>query len=219
MPFHRGASLLALICLPILAFSAQAYLGHAGTGLIREMRARFGAPSEKFLLAWRDRVRAPELGDKDELARVMSLNRLANGVPYSSDADHWGKEDYWATPAEFVASNGGDCEDYVFAKFFALREAGIGADKLRMIYVRAREANGGIINHMVLAYYPTENEEPYILDNRVPEVLPAHARRDLQPVYAFNDERVFSNDGRGGASSEIRRWRELSQRIERERSL
>ncbi|MBL8483550.1 MAG: transglutaminase-like cysteine peptidase [Rhodocyclaceae bacterium] len=219
MPLRRFVLFLPLACALPLALAAQVYLAYPSAGLIREMRARFGAPAEQSLGVWRDRLRAPELAATDELTRVMAINRLANSIPYASDEEHWRSPEYWATPAEFVASNGGDCEDYVFAKYFALRDAGVGADKLRMVYVRAREANGVIINHMVLAYYPGPAEEPLILDNRVPRVLPAHARSDLEPVYAFNDELIFQSGGSAGTSSEIRRWRDLSERIRRERSL
>ena len=40
------------------------------------------------------------------------------------------KEDYWATPKEFLALGYGDCEDYVIIKYFTLIKLGFDKDKL-----------------------------------------------------------------------------------------
>ena len=72
----------------------------------------------------------------DEAVRVERINQIANRARYMTDAQLWQSEDYWATPVEFAALAAGDCEDYSLAKYFALRELGMPADKLRITYVR-----------------------------------------------------------------------------------
>lgn len=138
------------------------------------------------------------------------VNDLFNLVPQVEDRAHWGTADYWATPAELVASNGGDCEDFVIAKYFALRESGIPAEKMRLTYVKSFQG-GKIENHMVLAYYPTPEAEPFLLDNIQPQMLLASKRPDLLPVYEFNGE--LSDKFSGPA---MRKWDSLVEHMNKE---
>jgi predicted transglutaminase-like cysteine proteinase len=147
---------------------------------------------------------------KSDASILSFVNDLLNRVPQVSDAAHWGVADYWATPAELVASNGGDCEDFVIAKYFALKESGIPAEKLRLTYVKSFQA-GKIENHMVLAYYSTPEAEPMLLDNVQPQMLPASKRPDLLPVYEFNGE--LSDKFSGPA---MRKWDDLVERMNKE---
>jgi hypothetical protein len=49
-------------------------------------------------------------------------------------------------------------------------------------------------------------------------VRPASQRRDLIPVYSFNDEEVWVElQGRSGSPRQIRNWAALIERLERER--
>jgi len=41
---------------------------------------------------------------------------------------------------------------------------------------------------MVLAYYPTPDADPLILDNLTGEIKPVLQRPDLMPVYSSNDD-------------------------------
>ncbi len=203
-----------LILAVILSCDAAAYLAQAGPGLLRYAETRFGADGRQRLMHWqRDETalgaRSADMPD----AVLAAVNTLANRIPSVSDQEHWGQGEYWATPAEFVASNGGDCEDYAIAKYAALRAAGVPAANLRLIYVKALTAQR-IENHMVLAWYPSPGAEPLILDNLEQRVRPASERQDLVPVYSFNDEDL----GRAGVPM-IRRWRDLQQRIRTEREL
>jgi predicted transglutaminase-like cysteine proteinase len=138
------------------------------------------------------------------------VNDLLNRVPQVNDSAHWGVADYWATPAELVASNGGDCEDFVIAKYFALKESGIPAEKMRLTYVKSFQ-EGKIENHMVLAYYSTPEAEPMLLDNVQPQMLPASKRPDLLPVYEFNGELIDRFSGPA-----MRKWDELVDHMNKE---
>ena len=116
-----------------------------------------------------------------------------------------------------ILKNAGDCEDYVIAKYFALRGLGIPDSRLRMMFVTALSVNQA---HMVLAYYPEPNAIPLILDNINPRILPANKRRDLLPVYSFNGEGLWlaKAQGRGSklGSSKHKLWDDLTARIERD---
>jgi hypothetical protein len=62
---------------------------------------------------------------------------------------------------------------------------------------------------------------PLILDNLDGQVRPASERTDLIPVYSFNDEDLLmSRQGQArvsaGSSSQIRLWRYLLEKLERE---
>lgn len=205
-----AASVLAVA----ISCDAAAYLAQVGPGLLRYAETRFGADGRIRLVRWQRDEQA--IGARTAVAQdalLATINALANGVPAASDGEHWGQAEYWATPTEFVASNGGDCEDYAIAKYVALRAAGVPAAHLRLIYVRALSSQR-IENHMVLAYYPAAGADPLILDNLDGRVRPASERPDLVPVFSFNDDDL----NRSGVPM-IRRWRDLQQRIQSEREL
>ncbi len=157
--------------------------------------------------------------------KLRAVNDFFNRtIDFSSDDEAWGQIDYWATPMESLARGRGDCEDYVIAKYFALRRLGIPNEKLRLIYVKAllAEAAGNVLQaHMVLAYYPSPDAEPLLMDNLVPAILPASRRPDLLPVYSFNSQGVFVGVGAGaalgrGGPGRLTRWQDLLQRAENE---
>jgi predicted transglutaminase-like cysteine proteinase len=176
---------------------------------------RFGRPAAERLHAWKAyaRTRGAVPGTEREL--LDEVNRVLNRIAFVDDAVHWGEEDYWATPAESVASNGADCEDYTIAKYFLLKELGVPIARLRLTYVKSVKLNQA---HMVLAYYAKPDGEPLVLDNLEDQVRPASQRPDLIPVYSFNDEEVWVEmRGRSGSPQQIRNWSALIARLERER--
>jgi predicted transglutaminase-like cysteine proteinase len=153
-------------------------------------------------------------GSAREVELLTSVNHFLNRIPFIDDLKHWGAEDYWATPAESVESNGADCEDFSVAKYFLLKELGIPVSKLRLVYVKALKLNQA---HMVVVYYSTPSAEPLVLDNLEDTVRPASQRTDLVPVYSFNDEEVWVEArGRIGSPRQIRNWSALLERLEAE---
>jgi len=182
--------------------------------LIEVYSRRFGAEARERLQSWK-RYAAERKGSAlAERELLADVNRMLNRIRFVDDAVHWGEADYWATPAEAVGSGGADCEDFSIAKYFLLKELGVPISRLRMTYVKASKLNQA---HMVLAYYPRPDAEPLVLDNLEDAVRPASQRRDLVPVYSFNDEEVWIEArGRSGPPSQIRNWNELLQRLERE---
>ena len=176
-------------------------------------RAVAAAPEERFgswveLLATGRRRPVSE-----QLAQVNDyFNRR---VRFVDDVDLWGQSDYWATPMETLAHAAGDCEDFAIAKYFTLLALGVPVEKLRLTYVRARVAGGGFQAHMVLAYYPTPDAEPMVLDNLVPSIQPASRRTDLLPVFNFNSERIYqAGPGKTASTgvSQLSRWADALRR-------
>lgn len=151
-------------------------------GLEKRLTGRYGPGAAARLGSWREFVynlRAKR--SVNDLAIVQEVNDFFNLVPFMSDQVHWGVTDHWASPAELLASNGGDCEDYSIAKYFALKELGIPAQRLRIVYTKDKETNQ---SHMVMAYYRQNGADPLILDNLSTEILPASTRTDL--TFIFN---------------------------------
>lgn len=147
--------------------------------------------------------------------KLNRVNDFFNQLRFVSDSIHWQQDDYWATPFETLASNGGDCEDFAIAKYFTLRQLGIPASQLRITYVKALRQNQA---HMVLTFYPDDDSEPLVLDILDKEVLPASQRTDLVPVYTFNAEGLWEARTRGqerrlGEATDIGMWRELQLRM------
>ena len=133
--------------------------------------------------------------DLDTMTRLTRINGFFNRFGYREDAIHWGRQDYWATPIEFIGTRFGDCEDYVIAKYFALRKAGVPDSQLYLTYAKALRQN---VAHMVLSYFETPTSEPLILDNYDPRIVRASQRPDLLPIYSFNAESLFLNNASAG---------------------
>ena len=154
-----------------------------------------------------------------ERQKLELVNDFMNRTPFKTDQEHWGKEDYWAMPIEFLLTNGGDCEDFAIAKYFTLRALGVPEEKLQITYVK--EVNLFNEAHMVLAYFPSPDAEPLILDNVNKSIQPASIRTDLAPVYSFNGSGLWlakAQSGRGeaeGSSNRIVYWKELQARMKR----
>ncbi|ARP90975.1 transglutaminase [Bordetella genomosp. 9] len=179
---------------------------------------RYGAKGARVVHAWLQLLQEDAaLAEADKLASVNAFwnQRLIQ----AEDRTVWGQADYWATPVESLGKGAGDCEDFVIGKYFSLIRLGVPTSKLRFVYVRARiggPESTEQIAHMVLAYYPSANAEPLVLDSLVSNILPASQRRDLTPVFSFNAEGVYVDGKNAAPVDRIGRWRNLLQRMERE---
>ena len=116
---------------------------------------------------------------------ILDTNAAINSFTSEYDDLVWGQEDYWATPKEFYSKGAGDCEDHVIAKYFALRKAGISADKM---YLVVGEIDDGDTVHMVLH---VKYKEIFVLDNIVKKVTPLNEYLDMKVLYKFNETGVY----------------------------
>ena len=180
--------------------------------------SRYGQSAATTVADWRDL--SDEIRSLTEQQKLAMVNDFFNSrIRWVSDAEAWGKDDYWATPLETMGIGKGDCEDFAIAKYATLVLAGIDVNKLRITYVKA-EIQGAHSAHMVLAYYSDPAAEPKILDNLKLEIYPASWRNDLTPVYGFNSNGLWIG-GRATAittdpGAKLSRWRDLLQRASNE---
>jgi len=150
--------------------------------------------------------------EEDVIEKLDAVNSFYNDVKYASDMKVYHKEDYWATPWQFLGKDRGDCEDYVISKYFALRYLGIGYKKLFFTYVRSTKFKAP---HMVLTYFKTPKSEPLILDNNNRRVFPASKRKDLIPIYNFNGEALDKNKNASKNQKSHKKWDQLKRNMQR----
>lgn len=198
-----------------LLFLVSSYAAiNISTKLLTKIENKYGSEARSRVIAWQQLMRRKDFAsEKDKLKAVNDF--FNKKMTFVDDIVHWKKKDYWATPIEFLGSNGGDCEDYSIAKYFTLKELGVPESKLRITYVKALKLNQA---HMVVTYYPSKNAVPLVLDNLVPKIRKASLRKDLKPVYSFNGTGLWIAKARGkgkrvGGSGRISLWQDLKSRM------
>jgi predicted transglutaminase-like cysteine proteinase len=179
--------------------------------------SEYGGRAKRTMEDWEELVNTSR--GIPEMEQLKAVNLFFNKrIWFVDDRDHWGREDYWATPMETMATLGGDCEDFVIAKYFTLREVGVPDERLRLTYVRSTLVSEP---HMVLAYYQTPDSEPLVLDNLMDAIRPASRRRDLTPVYSFNGRSLwrakeFGEGRRVGSAGSVNLWADVIRRMRAE---
>jgi predicted transglutaminase-like cysteine proteinase len=121
------------------------------------------------------------LQGKDVQTQIKEVNRAMNAKKYILDIKNWGQEDYWATPFQFLKKNG-DCEDYAISKYMALKALGVKVEDMRVVALQDLNLNLG---HAVLVVYVGDN--PMMLDNQIPSVVPANSVHHYNPVFSINE--------------------------------
>ncbi|WP_051711421.1 transglutaminase-like cysteine peptidase [Andreprevotia chitinilytica] len=212
-----SAYALAALLLAALAWPVRSEVDQ--DKLLQTITQRFGAGSAQALQGWQTLVAAGKTwAEADKLKRVNEyINRR---ITFDTNLAVWGKDDYWATPMETLGKNAADCKGFTLIKFFTLKEMGVPEEKMRLTYVRAKlgGADSNVTQaHMVLAYYPTPDAEPLVLDNLLTEIRPASRRPDLLPVFSFNTAGVYTGTNQATASIDrLSRWKDLLERARAE---
>ncbi len=208
--------LLPILFISVLAVAVPVLTGEnfrLDSETLQRAEDKYGIDARTRLTAWETLIRHDD--STSDLEKLEKVNSFFNRMEFVADIVHWGEKDYWATPVEFLASQGGDCEDFSIAKYFTLQAMGIPEEKLNLTYVKALQYN---IHHMVLTYFSLPDAEPLVLDNIVGIVKPASQRSDLIPIYSFNGTGLWlaKQRGRGklaGSSSRLKRWQDLLDRM------
>ena len=183
---------------------------------LRAVEERYGRVGRFRVERWQRLLDQHQQSDIHTM--LQAVNRFANeNVGYASDLEHWGQNDYWATPLETLGTGKGDCEDYVILKYASLRALGVPEERLRLMYVRALSIDEP---HMVLIYFEEPDQFPLVLDNLTNRILPANERTDLRPVFSFNGQGLWMARAQGLGqqvpnSPGVRDWTLLLERIER----
>jgi predicted transglutaminase-like cysteine proteinase len=182
-------------------------------------KQRYGEEAYKSTIELQELITT--LKSAPESEKLKQINDFFNRkINFGEDIDVWGKSDYWATPLESLGRQAGDCEDYSIAKYTFLKILNVPNEKLRLTYVRAelmQQDQRVVLAHMVLSYYATPQSEPLILDSLVPEIMPSSSRKDLNPIFSFNDKGLWvgtSSKPKGESTSHLSRWRDVLTRIQ-----
>jgi predicted transglutaminase-like cysteine proteinase len=124
---------------------------------------------------------------KSGRGQLEQANRGVNAaIRFVSDYAQYGEADRWSAPLATFATAKGDCEDYAFAKYVALRAAGFPSDDLRVIMGRDRTVRQ---DHAILA--ARLDGRWLILDSQRAELIEDSRVPDLTPVFAIDHRGVL----------------------------
>lgn len=212
-----GYLCIAMLTFTVSMFAVSEISVKLSSAYIHQLGLKYGPEAELRLQAWQDLM--IKISNLPEKTKLQEVNDFFNEIRFLDDLVHWGQKDYWATPVEFLISNGGDCEDFSIAKYYTLKEVGVDINKLSISYVKALKLNQA---HMVLTYYESPTAIPVVLDNLIPQIKPASQRTDLLHVYSFNGDNLWlSKKGRRttlvGTSDRLGPWMKLKSRLENNR--
>jgi len=147
-------------------------------------RCQSGQSSACRLENWQEFL--TQISNSNEADQIYRVHRYVNRFKYVTDKRNWRRRDYWAIP-EQLFERGGDCEDYVIAKYLSLRALGIDADRLRVVVVYDRKKRE---DHAVLAVLGPD--ETVILDNYRRRVMSwTDMQRRYKPYYSLNENNVW----------------------------
>ncbi|MGM0518070.1 MAG: transglutaminase-like cysteine peptidase [Campylobacterota bacterium] len=182
---------------------------------LSQIEKKYGKNAKKRVILWDKMLQ--ETQNKKILYKLKNVNDFFNKLTYKRDSVHWKKNDYWATPFEFMGTNAGDCEDYAIAKYFSLRKLGVPENKLRITYVTYQKANSKYDQaHMVLTYFHKPGTTPIVLDNINKRLVLANKRDDLKPIYSFNASGLWQAKNKGSVKvgeNNLKAWKNLMSRI------
>jgi predicted transglutaminase-like cysteine proteinase len=203
----------------LIGFSVIYAAGYDFSKFSNLAKQRYGEEAYKNTLELQELM--VSLQSAPDIEKLKKINAYFNQkIEFGEDIDVWGQSDYWATPLESLGRLAGDCEDYSIAKYTFLKTLNIPNEKLRLTYVRAQitqQDRNIVLAHMVLSYYATPQSEPLILDSLVPEIMPSSSRRDLTPIFSFNDKGLWvgtSSKPKGESTSHLSRWRNVLIRLQ-----
>jgi predicted transglutaminase-like cysteine proteinase len=119
-----------------------------------------------------------EARDQEGLALIGHLNRTINLsiTPFEPSE--------WLTALDAIKAEG-DCKAYATAKYFALIEAGIAADRVRLVIVHERNH---VEDHMVVTVY--QDDRWLILDNLTLTLVQDTDASEYDPLFVLDDHGV-----------------------------
>lgn len=113
--------------------------------------------------------------------QLRAVNHAINQRPYTTDMANWAMEDYWESPAQFLAKSG-DCEDFAILKYLSLRRLGWQGEALRIAAVFDTRLN---IGHAIVIV--EDAGRAWILDSQIPDVVEASQIDHYQPLYSLTE--------------------------------
>jgi len=116
------------------------------------------------------------------MSQIKLVNKYANQKEYILDIKNYAVADYWATAKEFLV-NSGDCEDYAIIKMLSMKWLGYDVNSMRVVVVQDTNLR---VAHAVMAI--KINNDIFILDNQIEEVISHTDIFHYVPVYSINED-------------------------------
>lgn len=155
-------------------------------------RASFSSRDREALECWLEALES--VRSLDRQAQIRAVNNYVNKAPFRPDPSKNGISGTWITPPELFR-RGGDCEDYVVAKYLSLSYLGFHDDRLRLVALRlprTRRARPQRRMHVVLAVYL--NGTASILDNLYNYVYAHNEAISYRPIFSLNRSTLWRHE-------------------------
>jgi predicted transglutaminase-like cysteine proteinase len=127
-----------------------------------------------------------ELSTRSADARIAGVDRFVNGFAWVEDDRLYGRADHWATPAEFLAAEAGDCEDFAIAKYVALARLGFSEERLRIALVHDRRRN--LEHALTMVYW---GGDALVLDSLAERPASHAGITRYRPICSFNRRKLW----------------------------
>jgi len=179
--------ILFLLLMPLLLLSSE-YPYFSKKDFIK-IEKEFGEIAKNRSMDYQKQVAKFKSFNKNK--QLTAVNNYLNQLLPQYDVIMQNKEDYWASPKEFLTTGYGDCEDYVIIKYFTLIKLCFNKNKLYFTTVHELYSGG---YHMVLSYFKEEGKPPLILDNLSFRILNLNKREDIKADLFINSNGIFKLD-------------------------
>lgn len=108
-------------------------------------------------------------------------DKVNRDVNFSYIYQRDGLSDIWFTPDEFVAGEGGDCEDYSIFKMYRLAQEGVDLNNMEVVICTDKQSRE---YHAVLRVF--NGTDQYVLDNQTVALLTETSFNErYAPVFAI----------------------------------
>lgn len=185
-----GVLFLVLCLAPASAFSADGILRKAPIEtlpqwqrVLRHDTIEKSSRQSKQYQNWQQFTAS--LRGEPKLRQMMRVDLWFKKFPQKIDSWAYGSEDYWASPAEFLA-RGGDCEDYAIIKYMTLKQLGFHPKDMRIAMVY--DVYSGT-DHAYLIV--THDGVDYVLDNREKMTVARFMEKRYRMHFTFNELGVW----------------------------
>jgi predicted transglutaminase-like cysteine proteinase len=151
----------------------------------RQKAEDFAGFSHQSARYWEEAQRLAER--PASLDMLKALNGHLNRVVYRDDSLQRDIPNEWATPLEFI-EHGGDCEDYVTAKFLALAAAGWPSKNMRLVIGELADGSHHAVLVVRLHGYDTTW---HVLDNRSDRIRTVAETGDFIPFFGMSQRATW----------------------------
>jgi predicted transglutaminase-like cysteine proteinase len=157
-----------------------------------QAKERAGAKAHYRLEKWERLIN--EYQSRSEWDMINAVNAFFNNTIQGAADEESTGGDYWQSPLETLVRGRGDCDDFAMAKYISLRLLRIPPERLRVAAVKYPYGH-----HAVLLFFPSNERDPWVLDNLRFEhlrIFDSHILRlsgrielhNLEPIWSVNEK-------------------------------